>query len=82
MHVRTIEMTEAQRRALTCVAAKHDTSVQQIIGSAINAVISAEMENDRILALAIAKSIGVTWEQLAQLKVLDDVNAGAALATA
>jgi small ligand-binding sensory domain FIST len=75
-------MTEAQRRALTCVAAKHDTSVQQIIGSAINAVISAEMENDRILALAIAKSIGVTWEQLAQLKVLDDVNAGAALATA
>ena len=79
---RNLQMTEQQRTALRIIAAARDTSSQEIISAAIDALIMSEMRQDRILTLAIAKALGVSWENLEAMVTLDAVNVGAMLASA
>jgi predicted transcriptional regulator len=79
---RTIDLKDSERRALALIAAKYDTSSADIIHTAISALITTEMQHDKILAMAIARAVGVSWEQLEQLKSLDDLAAGQTLTAA
>ena len=64
MSHRTIETTDRQRTALRLIAAKHDLSSQQLISAAIDALIISEVEQDDILALAVMRSCGVSWDDI------------------
>lgn len=77
---RSVTLTSGQRKALSLIAAARDATVQDLISAAISALIMTEMQQDRVLTLAIAKGLGVTWESLESLVALDAMSVGALLA--